>query len=276
MIRISIALTTLISTSVAAAAPHEQPEDVPANGVKSPKTDPKIAAQDAVANGALSAFSVSPAMPHAAAAVSFAGYDGAARGFRARGAADGRLLGFLAARVEYEHGPANGSNDRVSLGLRGSVLNQAQHGIDLGAMVLYQPRDFRGEGNVVGGLLLARHFDRLTFVLNPLVGSDPEGDDQSFDLRFAGLYKTYSWLVLGVDGHGRYNLSSDQKRAGNWGIDWEAQAGASAAFCQGPVLLTLLVGPSFLQRTYQGLAGLAGELELRSGLLAMAGAGGTF
>jgi len=276
MIRISIALTILVSTAAAAAAPHEESESAPANGAEKAEKYGNNAAQDAAASGALSAFSVSPAMPRAAAAVALAGYDGAARGFRARGAADGRLLGFLAARVEYEHGLGNGPSDRVSLGLRAKLLNQAQHGIDLGAMLFYQPRDFREEGNVVGGLLLARRFDRLTFVLNPLVGSDPEGDDQSFDLRFAGLYKTYSWLVLGVDGHGRYNLSNDQKRNGNWGIDWEAQAGASAAFCQGPLLLTLLVGPSLLQRSYQGLAGVPGERELRSGLLAMAGAGGTF
>jgi hypothetical protein len=276
MIRISIAFTILVSASGAAAAEHERPASVPAKSSESTKKEPKNAAVDAAASGALSAFSVSPAMPRAAAAVALGGYDSAARGFRARSAADGRLLGFLAARVEYEHGPANGPSDRVSLGLRGTFLNQAQHGIDLGAMVFYQPRDFRDEGNVVGGLLLARHFDRLTLVLNPLVGSDPEGDDQSIELRFAGLYKTYPWLVLGVDGHGRYNLSSDQKRAGNWGIDWEAQGGATAALCLGPLLLTTLVGPSFLERTYQGLDGVAGQRDLRAGLLAMAGAGGTF
>src|SRR5205814_4205028 len=119
-------------------------------------------------------------------------------GFRARGAAEGRLLGFLTARVEYEHGLANGPDDRVSLGLRATFLNQAAHGVDLGALAFYQPRDFRGEGEVVAGLLLARHFDRLTLVLNPLAGSDPEGDDQSVELRLAGLYKASSWLVVGL------------------------------------------------------------------------------
>jgi hypothetical protein len=269
MIRISIALTILASTFGAAAAEHDRSD----GDAEKPR---ESAGANAAANGALSAFSVSPSMPRAAAAIAIGGYDSAARGFRARGAAEARLLGFLAARVEYEHGPANGPSDRVSLGLRGTFLNQAQHGLDLGAMVFYQPRDFREEGNVVGGLLLARRFDRLTLVLNPLVGSDPEGDDQSFELRFASLYKTNPWLVLGLDSRGRYNLSSDQKRAGNWGIDWEAQAGASAALCVGPLLFTTLVGPSFLQRTYQGLDGLAGERDLRAGVLAMAGAGGTF
>jgi len=218
---------------------------------------------------------VSPVVPRAATAVALSGYDSASSSFRARGAAEGRLLDFLAARVEYEHGPANGPSDRVSLGLRGSLLNQAQHGVDLGALVFYQPRDFREEGDVVVGLLLARRFDRLTLVLNPLVGSDPEGDDQSFELRCAALYKAGSWLVVGLDSRGRYNLSSDQKRLGSWGIDWEAQAGASTAFGVGPLLLSTLVGPSFLQRTYLGLAG-PGERQLRPGLLAMAGAGASF
>lgn len=276
MIRISIALTILTSTLGATAAPRELGEGEPNEPLKSHESLAKTTTADAVSQGALSAFSVSPSLPRAAAAVALAGYDSAARGVRARGAADGRLLSFLGARVEYEHGPANGPSDRVSLGLRGAFLNQAQHGVELGAMAFYQPRDFRDEGNIVAGLLLARRFARLTLVLNPLVGSDPEGDDQSFDLRFGGLYKTTPWLVLGIDGHGRYNLSSDRKRAGQWGIDWEAQGGASAAAGAGPMLFSVLVGPSFLQRTYQALDGVAGQHELRAGLLAMAGAGGTF
>jgi hypothetical protein len=276
MIRISIGFAILVSTLGAAAAPPQRAENEPESPRNSGEDLQSSAATVAVSEGALSAFSVSPSLPHTAAAVALTGYDSAARGLRARGAADGRLLGFLAARVEYEHGPANGPSDRVSLGLRGAFLNQAQHGIELGAMAFYQPRDFRDEGNVVAGLLVARRFARLTLVLNPLVGSDPEGDDHAFELRFAGLYETYPWLVLGVDSHGRYNLSSDQKRAGKWGIDWEAQGGVTAAVCTGHFLFSALVGPSFLQRTYPGLDGAKAERELRSGLLAMAGAGGTF
>ncbi len=146
----------------------------------------------------------------------------------------------------------------------------------MGALIFYQPRDFREEGNVVAGLLAARRFDRLTLVLNPLVGSDPEGDDQSLELRFAGLYKASSWLVVGLDSRGRYNLSSDQKRAGHTSIDWDAQAGATAAFGIGPLSLSALVGPSFLQRTYIGLDGGTGQHDVQGGLLAMAGAGASF
>jgi hypothetical protein len=116
----------------------------------------------------------------------------------------------------------------------------------------------------------------LTLVLDPLVGSDTEGDDQSLELRLGALYQAGPRWVVGLDSRGRYNLSSDQKRVGHAIIDWEAQAGASAAFGLGPLLLSTLVGPSLLQRTDLGLAGNAAEHQVKSGLLAMAGAGGSF
>jgi hypothetical protein len=275
MIRVITALTILLSASAAAASgPHETSGD--RVGADETAENLKQSATRAAASGGLSPFSISPTVPRVANAVALSGFDTATNSFRARGAAEGRLLGFLAARVEYEHGPANGPDDRVSLGLRATFLNQAAHGVDLGALVFYQPRDFREEGNIVAGLLVARRFDRLTLVLNPLVGSDPEGDDQSFELRFAGLYKASSWLVVGLDSRGRYNLSIDQKRAGHWGIDWDAQAGATAAFGIGPLLLSALVGPSLLQRTQIGLDGSTGERTVQGGLLAMAGAGASF
>lgn len=276
MIRISIALTILATAWTAAAAERAGqapgPTDVAENAVKAAES----AAVGTAASGGLSPFSVSPVVPRAGAGVALGGYDSAANGFRARGSVDGRLASFLAARIEYEHGPGNGSSDRVSLGLRATFLNQAKHGVELGALAFYQPRDFREEGDVVLGLLLARRFDHLTLVLNPLVGSDPEGDDQSFELRCAALYKAGSWLVVGLDSRGRYNLSTDQKRAGHSIIDWEAQMGASTAFGVGPLLFSTLVGPSFLQRTELGRDASPGPRELRPGLLAMAGAGASF
>jgi hypothetical protein len=118
----------------------------------------------------------------------------------------------------------------------------------------------------------AMRIDMIGAVLT-IVFSD---DDQSFELRLAGLYKAGSWLVVGLDSRGRYNLSSDLKRTGHSSIEWEAQAGASAAFGLGPLLLSTLVGPSFLQRSYLEIDGSPGETQLRSGRLAMAGAGATF
>jgi hypothetical protein len=284
MRRTTIALAVLTTTwSAAAAEPHGASNDAAREDTRDlseedgrGERDTGHSATRAAASGALSTFSVAPGVPRAANGLVLGGYDSAANAFRARGAADGRILSFLAARVEFEHGPSNGPSNRVALGLRAQFLNQAAHGIDLGAMVFYQPNDFREEGNVVAGLLFARSFDRLTLVLNPLVGSDPEGDDQSFELRVAGLYRTGSSLVVGIDSRSRYNLSSDIKRAGFQTIDWETQAGASAAFGVGPVLISALVGPSLLQRTDVAADGTSGDPHVRAGLLAMAGAGASF
>jgi hypothetical protein len=215
-------------------------------------------------------------LPRIATGVALGGYDSAAGSFRARGATEGRLFSFLAARVEYEHGPGNGADDRLSVGLRATFLNQAAHGVNLGAVVFYQPRDFRGEGDAMAGILLSRRFERLTLVLNPLVGSDPEGDDQSFELRFSGLYKIGSLLVFGLDSRARYNLSEDEKRLGHSIVEWEAQAGGSAALGLGPLLLSTLVGPSFLERNQVGSGGSLGDRRVHAGLLAMAGAGASF
>jgi len=294
MIRISMVLIISTSTLCAAGAEYDpegngsmrgpathassarEDRAFPAQSPPAPESPEPDSTVDAAASGSLSPFSVAASVPRRAAAIALGGYDGAARSLRARAATEARLWPVLALRLEYEHGPANGPSDRVSLGLRASLLNQAQHGVDLGAMAFYQPRDFRDEGNVVGGLLLARRFERLTLVLNPLVGSDPEGDDRSFELRFAGLYRTRFPLVVGLDSRGRYNFSSDQKRVGNRGVDWDAQAGATVALGIGPMLVTALLGPSLIQRTYQGPGASSADRDVRGGLLAMAGAGGVF
>lgn len=287
MIRIRMLLTILASTGAAAAAEQQrslpepgiefeqsprQDRSVPENAVKSAETG----AEPAAARGELSAFALTPIVPRAVNGLALAGYDGAASGLRARSAVDGRLVSFLAARVEYEHGPANGPDDRVSLGLRARFLNQAAHGVELSALLFYQPRDFREEGHVAFGLSLARRIDRLTLVLNPLVGSDPEGDDQSVEVRLAGLYRTGSLLVLGLDSRARYNFSEDEKRAGHSTIDWEAQGGVSAAFGVGPILLTTLVGPTLLRHSDVGLDGATQDRATRAGLLAMGGVGASF
>jgi hypothetical protein len=54
----------------------------------------------------------------------------------------------------------------------------------------------------------------MGFFFNALFGSDPEGDDQVLELRLAPLYRVTNDLQLGLDTRGRYNMSSDAKRAG--------------------------------------------------------------
>ena len=182
-------------------------------------------ASQAASDGLLSPFTSGAAISTSRAfAQSYVGYDGAASETRARVAAEGRLTNFLALRVEFEHGPATGTENRLSVGARFGILTQQKYGIDLGAGIFYQPKDFRDEGNVVAGLLLARHFGHLGLFANTLLGSDPEGDDQSLELRLGSLYAANDWLSVGVDATFTLELlgrcktrSSAQHRLGNAG-----------------------------------------------------------
>ncbi|HET7540746.1 MAG TPA: hypothetical protein VFK05_12765 [Polyangiaceae bacterium] len=232
-------------------------------------------AQEAASDGVLSPFTTPAAISSfRASAQTYAGYDSAASSARARAAVDGRLTNFLALRVEFDHGPATGSQDRLSVGARFAILKQRQHGIDLGAGLFYQPKDFRAEGNVVGALLVARHFGRLGLFVNALFGSDPEGDDQSLELRLGSMYTAQNWLSVGFDARSRFNFSKDEKRSQAQSVDFEMQAAPSAIFCLGPLSLMALVGPSVVKTT--PAAGVAEPGGTRAGLLAMAGAGGAF
>lgn len=233
-------------------------------------------ARDAAAAGLLSPFTAPAAISGArASAQSYAGYDSAAAAGRVRAVADGRLTNFLAMRVEFEHGPGTGSEDRLSVGARVGILTEQRFGVDLGAGLFYQPKDFRGEGDVAVGLMLARHFERLGLFANALFGSDPEGDDQSLELRFGSLYSASRWLTVGIDARSRLTFSEDQKRVLTRSVDWELQAAPTAIVCLGPFSVMGLLGPSMLEET-PAQGELSHTTRLHVGLLAMAGAGGTF
>jgi hypothetical protein len=233
-------------------------------------------ASQAASDGLLSPFTSGAVISKSRAiAQSYAGYDSAASEARARVAAEGRLTSFLALRVEFEHGPATGTENRLSVGARLGILTQQKYGVDFGAAVFYQPKDFRDEGNVVGGLLLARHFGRLGLFANLLFGSDPEGDDQSVELRLGSLYAATDWLSVGIDARSRWNFSEDAKRAQARSVDWEMQAAPTAILCWGSFSMMALFGPSLITMTPP-----AGDPSpasyTRAGVLAMAGAGGAF
>jgi len=230
----------------------------------------------AASDGFLSPFTSPAAIAKLKATAStVVGYDTAAAAPRARATADAKITNFLALRVEFDHGPATGSEDRLSVGARFALLEQRRYGVDLGVGLFYQPKDFRGEGNAVAGLLVARHFDRLGLFANALFGTDGEGDDQSAELRLGTLYRANTWLSVGVDGRSRLNLSQDSKRWNARNIDWELQAAPTAIFCLGQFSVMALFGPSFLKESLP-----PGELNrggtTHSGLLAMAGAGSAF
>jgi hypothetical protein len=249
--------------------PTDAPEDVPP-AVTAPS------AKQAASDGLLSPFTSPAAISTSrASAQSYVGYDGAASLARARASVEGTLTSFLALRVELEHGPATGADDRVAVGARLGILTQRTYGADLGADLFYQPKDFRGEGNVVAGLMLARHFDRLGLFANALFGSDPEGDDQLLELRLGGLYAATDWLSLGLDARSRQNFSQDRKRARARSVDWEVQAAPTAIFCLGQFSLMALVGPSIV-REMPAAGEVSPDTRTHGGLLAMAGAGGAF
>jgi len=227
----------------------------------------------AVDEGQILPFTMPAAAPSARAVVTaLGGYDSAASMGRARSTADVRTFDFLMLRLDYEHGPGTGSDDRVSFGARVAILRQDRHGLDFGAGLFFQPKDFRGEGNIMAGLLLARSFGRLGLFANTLFGADAEGDDASLELRLSALYRTSKLLHIGLDARGRTNFSDDEKRYTAQEVRWDAEGGALAVASIGPLALTALVGPRALVLA----APESTVAETRLGVLAMAGAAAVF
>lgn len=252
------------------ATPPSSPERTDA---VQPSHESKDDAGRALDDGRILPFAMGAVVPQAHANVTaLGGYDSAARTGRALSAADARVFNFLALRLEYEHGPGTGNNDdRVTFGARVALLNQAAHGLDLGAGFFFQPKDFRGEGDLVAALMFGRRFGRWGVFANTLVGMDTEGDDGSAELRLSSMYRATTRLHVGIDARGRYNFSDDEKRFSEQALDWEVQAGPLASLSLGPVALTALFGPSALRLTQPH----AGE-QTSVGVLAMGGAGAVF
>lgn len=204
-----------------------------------------------------------------------AGYDTAAGSARARSVVESAVTSFFAVRADYEHGPATGYQDRVGIGGRFQVLNQQSHGIDLGLGTFYRPRDFRGEGNVVGALMLGRSFGRLRLFGSALFGSDAEGDDQDIDTSLSATYRVSDRIHIGWDNHFNYVTSTDVKRFATVTTDWELQLEPTVVVSLGPLAILTEAGFSALQTT-----GPIGETDSRrivhTGMIAMAGAGGAF
>jgi hypothetical protein len=203
------------------------------------------------------------------------GYDTAASAMRARIAAESAATRWLAIRVEFEHGPSTGANDRVNFGGRFQLLGQQKYGVDLGVIAYYQPKDFRSEGNIVGGLSLGRTEGRFGVFGSALIGSDPEGDDQTTDGRLSFAYRANEPLQVGLDNRFEYVLSSDAKRFGTTTTDWELAIEPTAVISIGPLALLMEAGLSALQTT--GPYGFATQQRhVHTGAIAMAGASSVF
>jgi hypothetical protein len=277
---VSVALFLCALSAVRAAAAAE-PSAPSASTVES---DSKVAApapSATSASGAAEAGFLLPALmaPKIYAGTAYgavrSGYDRANEAFVARAAAEGSVTDFLALRVEFEHGPAMGPEDRLRVGARLTFLNQEAHGIDGGVALFYDPKDFREEGNVVGALLVGRQFGRLGVFADAMFGSDPEGDDSQLELRLASVYRATSQLHVGLDTRGRYNMSSDEKRAGTQTVDWELQALPTVSLEPRAFVLVADIGVAALQT--KGPFGEPSErTDVNVGVLAMGGVAGAF
>jgi hypothetical protein len=244
----------------------------PSGDVTHQEDEPRSAGA-AVDQGQTLPFTLPAAAPGGPAVVTaLGGYDSAAGMGRARSTAEVRTLEFLMLRLDYEHGPGTGSDDRVSFGARAAILKQKNHGVDFGAGLFFQPKDFRGEGNIIAGLLVGRSFGRLALFANTLFGMDAEGDDASLELRLSGMYRVNRLFHFGLDARGRANFSDDEKRTTAQEVRWDAEGGPLAVASIGPLALTALVGPHALV-----LAAPESTVAVtRVGVLAMGGAAAVF
>ena len=275
---------TLAVSSTLLAAPLDPPDDSPRISGPPVGASPDDAGSESdTASGAPSAeeslalpYTLSPRINRAAAfARVVAGYDGAVESAVARSAAEARVLSFLSVRVDYEHGPGMGPDDRLGFGARAQLLNAEDHGIDAGVGLFYQPNDFREEGHVAAALMLGRYFGRMGVFANAQFGADPEADDAAFEGRLAALYRASDALRVGWDTRIRYNMSEDEKRAGTLARDWELQSLPSLSYSIGSVSFVAEAGLSALQQT--GPFGTDQEETTTDlGVVALAGAGGAF
>lgn len=203
------------------------------------------------------------------------GYDASSDAVVVRAVGEGSLASFLALRLEFEHAPSLGTEDRVRVGARLRVLEQSSHGVDGGVALFYDPKDFRQEGNIVTGLLVGREFGRLGVFADAFFGGDPEGDDAQLELRLGSVYRATSWLHVGLDTRGRYNLSSDTKRAGTLTTDWELQVLPHASVELGAIAIVADLGLAAVHT--KGPFGEPDEqTEVAAGVLALGGVAATF
>ncbi len=123
--------------------------------------------------------------------------------------------------------------------------------------------------------MLGRQFGRVAVLGTALLGSDSEGDDQEVDGRLGTLIRVSRLVELGLDSRFRAVVSSDPKRIGSSGIDWEMALLPNANLRLGPLILIGEVGFTALQTT--DFVGEPGEVKnLHTGIIIMSGLGTAF
>ena len=200
-----------------------------------------------------------------AVAIALGGADSSSKTGIARLVGDVRLFGPLDLRLglTYLSDVDVGQNQfEPVIGLRLRILQQKLHGIDLATALFYRrDRYTSDEGMIQLNVAVARRFDRLGLFANLAYGQDPEGDDRDGDAALAALYEVALPFQVGVEGHVRFDLASDdpdreERRQG----PLDVQVGPVIHYALGPALLIAEAGVSAyrFERTRTGVYAIGG------------------
>jgi len=150
-----------------------------------------------------------------ATVTSWAGYDGPKRSPLITAMMEARIVGrvVLMAGAGYTADLPGAPTFRPQVGLRAQLLDQAKHGIDGSAAVMYRQDLFTDEGGFIqAAFAFERQQGRLLVVGNVLYGQDGEGDDRDGEARLAAMVETARGLRVGLDGRYRHDLWSSDPR----------------------------------------------------------------
>jgi hypothetical protein len=188
-----------------------------------------------------------------ATATAWGGYDGAKRSPLLTATAEVRIAGrvVLVAGAGYTADMPSAPQFRPQIGLRAQFLDQAKHGIDGGASLMYRQDLFSNEeGFFQGVVALERRQGRVRLVGNVLYGQDGEGDDHDGEVRVAALYEARPGLLVGADTRYRHDLfSSDPNRFARNRPEYEAAAGPTISYTRGSWAVMAETGFSAVRTT---------------------------
>jgi hypothetical protein len=204
-----------------------------------------------------------------ATVTTWAGYDGAKRSPLITAMAEARLIGRLVfvAGAGYTADLPGAATFRPQLGLRAQLLDQAKHGVDAGAALIYRQDLFTDEGGFIQGTVaLERRQGRVRLVSNLLYGQDGEGDDRDGEARLAAMYEARRGLLVGLDSRYRHDLwSSDPNRFVRDRPVYELMAAPTASFSYGSWAVMAEAGVSSVRTTVTS-----------NGVIALGGLASTF
>jgi hypothetical protein len=211
---------------------------------------------------------VAPGSLHASQAVAtgWTGYDSARDSLVVHSVVDATLIGPLALRAGITYVPDSAIRSvQPYVGARLQLLNQDEHGFDLGVAAFYRMDRFTQEEGLAQALISgAVHFGRTGLFGHVGFGEDLEGDDREGEVSIALMHRLTRAFQLGIESRARFKLgSSDEKRRAQPGETFEGYIAPTASYALGPVALFAEVGPAAVRTQ-----------SVHGGVLAMAGVGG--